>query len=176
MIPVIVAQISVSEILDVKASGRVFRAAMGTAHEAMARQGEKYLPRHTAVGATTRYGYRRRSPGYVKKARGINPAWRPLNLSGELEKSLKAQQLVRANYKMGKLIIRAKLGGVVGVTDRFRFKKGQFSLSEAQEQLVMRKAEISATTGDEVKNIGKAGAKAFTAFIKSGNKTRMRVR
>ena len=70
---------------------------------------------------------------------------------------------------MGKLVIRARLGGMVGVTDRFRMKKGQFSLSKQQEQLVMRKAEITAVTNDEERDIGQAGVRAFAVYLKSGS-------
>lgn len=78
----------------------------------------------------------------------------------------------------GVYLIKAKLGSdtMQNVTDRFRYKKGQTSLTQQQEQLVMRKAEITATTAAERHEIGKAAAEGFIKYIASGNRTRVRVK
>lgn len=185
MIPVIVCRIDVSEILSTKNGPRKFRGGMTNAHRAMSVEHAKFLPRHTAPGAVTRYGFIKRKPGYVKRARAINPNWRPLRLSGELEKSLKNNVKPTGTYLRGKLVIKAILGtqtqilpsgksARIGVSDRFRFKAGQMSLSQQQEQMVMRKAEITATTRDEVEQIANAGGRAFTAYVKTGAKIQLK--
>lgn len=189
MIPVIQTTIDVSEVLDPKLSKRTINAAMFNCFSAMKETHQKMLPRHTDSGASTKYGYAMRSTQYVKRMRAAGIDWRPLKASGELKKSLQENQrlVVPQGGQTGRMIIKAVLGNTmwitpsgktrrVGVTDRFRMKEGQHSLSKAQEQMLQRKAEITATTQDERDKIGIAGAVGFKKFIASGNRTRVRVR
>lgn len=165
MTPIYHATIVASEMLDPKVGMRTFNAALAAGHEGIVRQHAKFLPRHTRSGAAQKYGYAPRNPKYVSWARKQNPYWSPLHLSGQLESSLKQEQGVSANSKMGKLMIRARLGGVVGLSGRYRFKEGQFALTKQQEQIERRRAEIAAVTADEVQQINTAGSKAFVARI-----------
>lgn len=176
MIPVLQATINVSDILDVREGSRRFNAAMRKCFESMGEAHQKMLPRHTDSGASTKYGYAMRSTEYVKRMRKAGIDWRPLKASGELKKSLQKIQRIVSTPSRGRMMIAAKLGGVVGVTDRFRMKDGQINLSQAQEQMLMRKAEITATTQDERDKIGVAGVVGFKKFIASGLTKRTRVR
>ncbi len=176
MIPVLQATITVTDILDVREGSRRFNAAMRNCFEAMGEAHQKMLPRHTDSGASTKYGYAMRSTQYVARMRKAGIDWRPLKASGELKKSLQQPQRIVSTPSRGRMMIAAKLGGVVGVTDRFRMKDGQINLSQAQEQMLMRKAEITATTQDERDKIGVAGVVGFKKFIASGLTKRTRVR
>ena len=176
MIPVIQTTINVSDVLDPKAGPRRINAGLWNSFQAMGEAHQKMLPRHTDSGASTKYGYAMRSTQYVARMRKAGIDWRPLKASGELKTSLQKTQRIVSTPTRGRMMIAAKLGGVVGVTDRFRMKDGQINLSQAQEQMLMRKAEITATTPDERDKIGLAGVVGFKKFIASGNRTRVRVR
>jgi len=49
---------------------------------------QNFLPRHFQPGAASRYGYKRRSRETVARGRALNAAWRPLHMTGRLEREV----------------------------------------------------------------------------------------
>lgn len=78
----------------------------------MERHHKRVIPRHFRPGAASRYGYRRRTGSYVRRARRLNPNWRPLVLTGQLRRIMtdtgNPNHRITATQKRGRLKLSAK--------------------------------------------------------------------
>lgn len=106
----------------------------------------RHIPWHFLPFASAKYGYRPRSKRYA--AMKLRLGLPPLVFSGATRQKVTTERQITATQKGARLILRLAFEGGSG---RLRIRRGQTSVSSAQQQILYRIAELQAIAPDEAR-------------------------
>jgi hypothetical protein len=162
--------LSITVTANTPEPGTMGRKVDGWIRETAKAEAEFHQSQHTKLhfrrGASTRYGYKRRSSKYVKEKRRITGQAQPLVFSGATRESVQQNFKVQGTSTRGAKLTR--VAAFKGGSGRYRLKDGLTTLTRQQEVALQLVEEIRAITVDEVNEIGSHGARVYDDFVEVG--------